>query len=184
VQVEEAAVRSPQEDFEDELVRTTKAVIDGSEDLDMAMIDISRCRMDCNANQNVTRHIVLKQALDAIDMTSLPGSAKTTLAKINRLIAWGITSGAEQLDAIGIVERYCALNHVINDSVRSRLFKIVVSVLYELDILEDMAVILWYTRSLEKPDGEVSRSLLDSIKPLVDFLNESDDEDEDSSSEE
>ncbi|KAJ2325817.1 translation initiation factor eIF-2B epsilon subunit, GEF, partial [Coemansia sp. RSA 2681] len=177
VQVEDAIVRSPQEDFEHELKTITNEVLEGIEDIDMAMMDISRCRLDCNADQNVIRHIVLKEALNAIDMAALPGSAKATLAKINKLIAWGITSGTEQLDAIGIVERYCALSNAIDDSVRGRLFKVVVCMLYELDILEDMAVILWYNRSLKRPDDEISRGLLDTIKPFVDLLNESDDED-------
>ncbi|KAJ2747430.1 translation initiation factor eIF-2B epsilon subunit, GEF [Coemansia sp. BCRC 34301] len=181
VQAEDTIVRSPQEEFEDELILITKEVLEGSEDIDKAMLDLSRCRMSCNADQNVIRHIVLKEALDAIDLAALPGSAKATLARVSKLVTWGISTGTEQLDAIGIVERYCALNQAVDDSVCRRLFKAVVCILYELDVLEDMAVIVWYNRSLERSDGEVSRALLGAIKPFVDVLNESDD---DSSSDE
>ncbi|KAJ2835041.1 hypothetical protein GGI24_000111 [Coemansia furcata] len=102
---------------------------------------------------------------------------------MEQLIRWGIDSGAEQVDAIGIIERHCAQSPAVNEDVRGRLFKVVVCVLYELDILEDLAIISWYNRSLKRPDDEVSHKLLGTIKAFVDMLNESDEEDDDSDDE-
>ncbi|KAJ2792386.1 translation initiation factor eIF-2B epsilon subunit, GEF [Coemansia linderi] len=187
-QPENAFVQYSQEHFEHELALTIGAVLDGSRTIDMAMTDIRSFRMACNANQDRIRPVVLAEALNAIDLAAVSSSAKKTLAKILQLIKWGIGSGAEQVDAVGIVERHCALSPAIDDDVRGRLFKVVVCVLYELDVLEDLAIISWYNRSLKRPDGDVSHKLLDTIEAFVDMLNESDDDDdsddEESSSEE
>ncbi|KAJ2751974.1 translation initiation factor eIF-2B epsilon subunit, GEF [Coemansia pectinata] len=186
-QPESAFVQDSQEHFEYELILTINTVLEGRS-TEMTITDIRTFRMTCNADQDRIRPIVLEEVLNAIDLAALPSSAKTTLAKAVQLIKWGINSGAEQIDAISIIERHCATNPTVDDDVRGRLFKVVVCVLYELDILEDLAIISWYNRSLKKPDGEVSRKLLDTIKAFADMLNESEDEDEsddeDSSSEE
>ncbi|KAJ2491971.1 translation initiation factor eIF-2B epsilon subunit, GEF [Coemansia sp. RSA 2050] len=179
-QPENAFVQYSQEHFEHELVLTIGAVLDGSRTLDMAMTDIRSFRMACNANQDRIRPVVLTEALNAIDLEAVSSSAKKTLAKIVQLIRWGIGSGAEQVDAISIVERHCALSPAIDDDdVRGRLFKVVVCVLYELDVFEDLAIISWYNRSLKRHDGDVSHKLLNTIEAFVDMLNESDEDDED-----
>ncbi|KAJ2802611.1 translation initiation factor eIF-2B epsilon subunit, GEF, partial [Coemansia furcata] len=86
--------------------------------IDMAMTNIRSFRLTCNADQGRIRPVALEEALNAIDVAALPSSAKMTLGKMEQLSRWGINSGAEQVDAIDIIERHCAQSPAVNEDVR------------------------------------------------------------------
>ncbi|KAJ1771227.1 translation initiation factor eIF-2B epsilon subunit, GEF [Coemansia sp. RSA 1813] len=174
---------SSMEIFERELRLTIARAFEKNHSVEDAAFEISNVRLSYNGDQNDMRRIVIQEILGNINLDELPGSAKKVLSRWGGIIQKCISSRIEQVDAIDIVERYCALDPTVDDDLRSRLFRQTIPLLYEFDIVEDLAVIAWYNKAIDKPSEKVSHELVQKIEVFVDWLNESEDEasDEDSS---
>ncbi|KAJ2558542.1 translation initiation factor eIF-2B epsilon subunit, GEF [Coemansia sp. RSA 1933] len=169
---------SSAEIFERELRLTIARAFEKGHSVEDAAFEISNVRLSYNGDQNDMRRIVIQEILGNINTGELPAaSAKTVLSRWGGIIQKCISSRIEQVDAIDIIERYCALDPAIDDSLRSRLFRQTIPLLYEFDIVEDLAVIAWYNKAVDKPSGDVSHELVQKLEAFVDWLNESEDED-------
>ncbi|KAJ2120433.1 translation initiation factor eIF-2B epsilon subunit, GEF [Coemansia sp. RSA 1822] len=178
----ELAHLSPQEEFERELYLTIKRACDDNLSASKASLELKSLRMSYNKEQDEMRAGVVQEVLRTIDMDALADSASRTLRRWGPVIAEYIGDGRDQLDLVDILERHCALEHGLVDATRTRLFVRLVYLMYQLDIVEDVAIIAWHNRA-QKRAGEVNQELVRALEPVVDGLNESDDEsDEDSGS--
>ncbi|KAJ1778331.1 hypothetical protein LPJ67_006100 [Coemansia sp. RSA 1938] len=133
--------------------------------------------MSYNKEQDEMRVGVVQEVLRIIDIDALADSASRTLRRWGPVIAEYIADGRDQLDLVDIVERHCAEEHGL-DGVRAKLFVRLVYLMYQLDIVEDVAVVAWHNRALKKAD--VDQELVRALEPFVDGLNESDDSDDES----
>ncbi|KAI9481984.1 nucleotide-diphospho-sugar transferase [Coemansia mojavensis] len=172
---------TPQEEFERELHLTIKRACDEDLSPSKSALEIKSLRMSYNKEQDDMRAGVMQEVLRTIDIGSMAESAKRVMYKWAPVIEEYISDGRDQLDLMGILERYCALEDEIDDALRSRLFVRLVYLVYQLDIVEDVAIVAWFNRAEKKPAGEVHPELLRALQPVVDGLNESDDESEEES---
>ncbi|KAJ1734940.1 translation initiation factor eIF-2B epsilon subunit, GEF [Coemansia sp. Benny D160-2] len=173
---------SPMEVFQRELRLTIARAFEKDHSAEDAAFEISNVRLSYNGDQNDMRRIVIQEILGNINLEQLPTSAKSVLSRWGGVIQKCISSRVEQVNTIDIVERFCALDPAIDADLRSRLFRQVVPLLYEFDIVEDLAVIAWYNKAVDKPSDQVSHELVQKIEVFVDWLNESDDEESDQGS--
>ncbi|KAJ2131190.1 translation initiation factor eIF-2B epsilon subunit, GEF [Coemansia sp. RSA 921] len=174
---DELAHLSPQEEFERELYLTIKRACDDNLSASKASLELKSLRMSYNKEQDEMRVGVVQEVLRIIDIDALADSASRTLRRWGPVIAEYIADGRDQLDLVDIVERHCAEEHGL-DGVRAKLFVRLVYLMYQLDIVEDVAVVAWHNRALKKAD--VDQELVRALEPFVDGLNESDDSDDES----
>ncbi|KAJ2852683.1 translation initiation factor eIF-2B epsilon subunit, GEF [Coemansia brasiliensis] len=172
---------TPQEEFERELHLTIKRACDEDLSPSKSALEIKSLRMSYNKEQDDMRAGVMQEVLRTIDIASMAESAARVMRKWAPVIEEYISDGRDQLDLVGILERYCALEDKVDDASRSRLFVRLVYLVYQLDIVEDVAIIAWFNRAEKKPASEVHPELLRALQPVVDGLNESDDESEEES---
>ncbi|KAJ2783222.1 translation initiation factor eIF-2B epsilon subunit, GEF [Coemansia javaensis] len=178
-----APALSSHEEYERELYLTIKRACDENLPISEVGLEVNSLRMSYKKDVEAVRASVVQAILRLIDLDSLRDSAKAVLEKWGSVIAVHIGDGREQLDLLDIFERYCALEDGIEDAARSRLFVRIVFISYQLDILEDVAIVAWYGRAQKKASTEVSPDLLRVLEPIVNNLNESDDDDDDDSDE-
>ncbi|KAJ2709994.1 translation initiation factor eIF-2B epsilon subunit, GEF [Coemansia spiralis] len=174
---------TPQEEFERELHLTIKRACDENLSASKATLEIKSLRMSYRKDKDVMREYVMQEILRTIDVAALATSVPAVFKKWGPVISEYIGDGREQLDLLDTVERHFALEEDIDGALRSRLFVRSVYMLYQLDVVEDVAVIAWHGRAQKRPSTEVSPELLRALEPIVNDLNEtdeeSDDEDED-----
>ncbi|KAJ2163139.1 translation initiation factor eIF-2B epsilon subunit, GEF [Coemansia sp. RSA 552] len=176
---EELTKLSPQEEFERELYLTVKRADDERLAPEKSALELKSLRMSYNKDQDDMRAAIVHEIFRTIDVESLPDSTAQVLRRWSPVMAEYIGGGRDQLDVVGICERYCALEDDLATAVRPRLFVRLVYMLYQLDLVEDVAIIAWYNRALKKPEAEVNHALLRALEPVVDGLNESDGSDDD-----
>ncbi|KAJ2501926.1 translation initiation factor eIF-2B epsilon subunit, GEF [Coemansia sp. RSA 1972] len=174
---DELAHLSPQEEFERELYLTIKRACDDNLSASKASLELKSLRMSYNKEQDEMRAGVVQEVLRIIDIDALADSASRTLRRWGPVIAEYIADGRDQLDLVDIVERHCAEERGL-DGVRAKLFVRLVYLMYQLDIVEDVAVVAWHNRAQKKTD--VDQELVRALHSFVDGLNESDDSDEES----
>ncbi|KAJ2084447.1 translation initiation factor eIF-2B epsilon subunit, GEF [Coemansia sp. RSA 988] len=179
---ENLAKLSPQEEFERELYLTVKRACEENLSASKSALEIKSLRMSYHRDQDDMRASVVQEIFRTIDLGSISDSTVKVLRKWAPVIKDYISDGHAQLDLMDIIERYCALESDIDGGVRSRLFVRIVYMSYQLDLLEDVAIIAWHNRAHKT--GEVDSSLLQALQPVVDGLNESDDSEEDDSEDE
>ncbi|PIA19151.1 nucleotide-diphospho-sugar transferase, partial [Coemansia reversa NRRL 1564] len=173
---------SPQEEFERELYLTVKRACDENLSASKSALEIKSLRMSYHRDLDDMRVSVAQEIFRTIDLRSISDSTVKVLRKWAPVIKDYVSDGRDQLDLMDIIERYCALESDIDSGTRCRLFVRIVYMLYQLDLLEDVAVIAWHNRA-HKAGTNVDPSLLQALQPVVDGLNESDDSDEDDSEE-
>ncbi|KAI7834318.1 nucleotide-diphospho-sugar transferase [Kickxella alabastrina] len=162
-----------------ELRQSIKCSFERDYDVGVAGFEINNLRFTFNGSQEDIRRIVTQEILKSIDVSALPGSAEHVVSRWGELIKRTVSSNLEQVNVVDIVERFCALDRSLEESVRSRLFLLVLRFMYELDIVEDMAIVYWYNKASEKADGDdVSQDLVQKIATFVEWLEESSSEDE------
>ncbi|KAJ2302985.1 translation initiation factor eIF-2B epsilon subunit, GEF [Coemansia sp. RSA 2706] len=172
---------TPQEEFERELYLTVKRACDEDLSPSKSALELKSLRMSYNQDQAEMRAAVVHEILRTVDVAALPDSAARVLRKWAPVIDEYISDGRDQLDLVGILERHCALEVAAEDAVRARLFVRLVYLLYQLDVIEDVAIIAWFNRAQKKLAGDVDPELLRALEPVVDGLDESDDESDDES---
>ncbi|KAJ2798316.1 translation initiation factor eIF-2B epsilon subunit, GEF [Coemansia guatemalensis] len=174
---------SPQEEFERELYLTIKRACEENLSASKSALEIKSLRMSYHRDQDDMRASVVQEIFRTIDLGSISDSTVKVLRKWAPVIKDYISDGHDQLDLMDIIERYCALEGDIDSGARCRLFVRIVYMSYQLDLLEDVAIIAWHNRA-HKAGTEVDPGLLQALQPVVDGLNESDDSDEDDSEDE
>ncbi|KAJ1996410.1 translation initiation factor eIF-2B epsilon subunit, GEF [Coemansia spiralis] len=178
-QEQEIENTSPMQVFERELRLTIARAFERNHSIEDTAFEISNVRLSYNGDQNDMRRIVAQEILGNIDLGGLPTSAKKVLSRWGGVIKRCISNEIEQVEVVDIVERYCALDPAVSDDLRSRLFRQTIPLLYEFDIVEDLAIIAWYNKAVTKSSDEVSRELVQKIEVFVDWLNESEEEEDD-----
>ncbi|KAJ1736248.1 translation initiation factor eIF-2B epsilon subunit, GEF [Coemansia biformis] len=183
-----AAKPSMQDEFEREVHLTVKRGCDENLSAPQSTIELRGLRMAYNKDKEDMCKCLMQEVLRTVDIASLATSVPAALKKWGPVIEGFVGDGREQLDLMDTVERHCALEDGIDNAARSRLFVRTVYMLYQLDIVEDVAIIAWHGRAQKKPADEVSADLLCALEPVVDNLNETDessdgDEEEDDDNE-
>ncbi|KAJ2799603.1 translation initiation factor eIF-2B epsilon subunit, GEF, partial [Coemansia helicoidea] len=163
-----------QEEFEAELHLTIKRACDENLAASDAALEIKSLRMSFHKDKDDMLEYLMQEILRTIDVAAPASSTTAVFTKWGPVIKEFIGDGREQLDLLDIVERYFATEEDIDGAARSSLFVRSVCMLYQMDIVEDVAVIAWHGRAQKKPSSEVSPELLRALEPIVDDLNETD----------
>ncbi|KAG9291447.1 hypothetical protein G9A89_021866 [Geosiphon pyriformis] len=171
---------SYQEAFSKEVVLTLERAFNEGHTVDIAALELNTLRMASNMTFHDVRTVVIPSVLSQIDIKKNVSDPKEmnirTKEVLNRwapLIGKLILSPSDQLDALYILQEYCA-----KDESHVKLLAPSLKFLYDLDVIEEDAIIRWYKSDRSKEAGrhgnvELNKKLRDK-KPKKKIEEESD----------
>ncbi|KAJ2726718.1 peroxisome biogenesis factor 10 [Coemansia sp. Benny D115] len=168
-----------EESFEIELRLTIQRSFENDHEINNVAFELNNVRFTFNGKQKDVRRVITQEILRTIDVDNLQESARARISRWGDLIKRTIETNVEQIDVLDTTERYCALEPSLDSQARGRMFALVVKYLYEMEVIEDVAIVYWHNKAQEKKESEVSMELVHKIDAFVEWLEEEDDSDED-----
>ncbi|KAI9291603.1 nucleotide-diphospho-sugar transferase [Neoconidiobolus thromboides FSU 785] len=167
-------------EFEREAKSTVERALKEGLTLDNAALELTALRMSYNAQFIQVRECLIPQLLEHLDPArTLAGGLKSIFSKWAPLISKFTISEYDMIDAIDILMLACS-DHSNNN--KSKMFALSLKNWYDLDVVTEEALIEWYEG--DDPDRLSERmkeykELRAAAKPLIDWLNEAEEEDSD-----
>ncbi|KAI8916264.1 nucleotide-diphospho-sugar transferase [Gorgonomyces haynaldii] len=163
---EEAEEDEDGDDWEQEVKQTIERAFDESHDVDIAALELNTLKMAMNITFGDLRQIVLPSLLDRTDPQQSAVQLRKFFGKWGLLLEKFTHSEQDQIHLLDILGSYC-LEHPGHQ----KIYLFMIKLLYQMDILENESILDWH----QHQDGGV---IADLLQPFVDWLNESDEEDD------
>lgn len=173
--------------FMGEASELIRHALDSSYSIDNAALELNGLKFACNASFRDCQHAILSALFSRSDPADLPKSITKLWATWGPLLAKFTHGPQEQRDLISMVCSLCRSYNRLPDTTSpppfERAFNLCIPLLYKTDVIDDEAVLAWYTAesTLHGEDNLYCRQ----IKSFVTWLeaeSESDDDDEDDDS--
>ncbi|KAI9597002.1 nucleotide-diphospho-sugar transferase [Syncephalis fuscata] len=164
-----------EDEFNYEVAQTFERAVTDKHSVEVAALELNTLRMSYNANYHTIRQLLIPVILRHVDMSAMAVSLKKMMTTWAPLLGRMIHSDKDQVDALFLLQEYCA-----HSELHRRAFFPTVRYFYELDVVEEEAIVAWYgsARALS-----VDKALRDSVTPFVQWLQEADEEESDSDEE-
>ncbi|RHZ90112.1 hypothetical protein Glove_8g20 [Diversispora epigaea] len=165
-----------QEIFQKEVVQTLERAFSDGHTVEIALLELNTLRLASNTNFHDLRVVVIPTVINRIDIKKGMIGTKEILTRWGPLIAKLIFSNHDQIDTIKILQEYYTENQS-----QLKVFAQICRILYEMDIIEEEALIEWYystsTISAELPSTKNNIHM--QIKPFITWLEEAEEDDDD-----
>ena len=129
---------SDENDWQDEVHLTLERAFTDNHTIDIAALELNTLKMAMNISFGNLREIAIPAILDRIDLGHV-ASAKQVIFRWGPLIDKFTHSEEDQIDALHILA-----THLSQDAVRSKAFLFALRSFYEIDVIEEEAIIKWY----------------------------------------
>ncbi|KAI7864603.1 nucleotide-diphospho-sugar transferase [Spinellus fusiger] len=165
-------------DFKNEIAQTIVRSLVENHGVDTAALEITGLRMSSNGTYTQVREVLVPALMDHLDMNNPVSSMKSVFAKWGALIT-KVTHGLEdQAHIIQMLQVHCA-----SQEAHSKLFLGALQLLYNADVIEEEAVMMWYTSEASKSGTAAEKKLREKSTVFVEWLNEAEEESEEDSEE-
>ncbi|KAI1312621.1 hypothetical protein EDD11_002930 [Mortierella claussenii] len=173
---------NPAEELDREIAQTLERAFKENHEVEIAALELNTLRMASNSNFQEMRKRIIPGVLKNIDLTAKPGSQKTVkevLVRWGPLIGRMIHDEADQVDGLFVLQRACAA--LYEDSAQAqKIFAPALRYFYDEDITEEDSILSWYHDEKSQQGTETEKRLHKVATPMIQFLEQSDSEDEDS----
>ncbi|RKP04784.1 nucleotide-diphospho-sugar transferase [Thamnocephalis sphaerospora] len=163
-----------EDEFNYEVAQTFERAVEEKHTVEVAALELNTLRMSYNANYHTIRQLLIPVLLRHVDMSAMGPSLKKMMTTWAPLLGRMVHSDKDQVDALFLLQEYCA-----HSELHRKAFFPTVRYFYELDVVEEDAVVAWYgsPRALS-----IDKMLRDAVTPFVQWLQEADEEDSDEDS--
>ncbi|CAB4389510.1 unnamed protein product [Rhizophagus irregularis] len=160
--------------FSKEVAQTVERAFSEGHTIEIASLELNTLRMASNTSFRDTRIVVIPSILNQINTDKLLASTKDVLTRWGPLIGKLVHSKDDQTDALFTLQKYCA-----KTDINSKIFAPSLRTLYEIDVIEEDAILEWYYDERSKGGvgkPEIYSKIHDVIAPFVKWLEEAEEE--------
>ncbi|PKY40129.1 nucleotide-diphospho-sugar transferase [Rhizophagus irregularis] len=125
--------------FSKEVAQTVERAFSEGHTIEIASLELNTLRMASNTSFRDTRIVVIPSILNQINTDKLLASTKDVLTRWGPLIGKLVHSKDDQTDALFTLQKYCA-----KTDINSKIFAPSLRTLYEIDVIEEDAILEWY----------------------------------------
>ncbi|KAL0075184.1 nucleotide-diphospho-sugar transferase [Phycomyces blakesleeanus] len=166
-------------DFKNEIAQTIGRALEENHSVDTAALEITGLRMSSNGTYTEVREVLIPALIDHIDIANPVSSMKLVFNKWGPLITKVTHSLDDQAHVLLTLQNYCASRDAF-----TKLFAGALQLLYHADVVDEDAVMKWYTSEAAKSGTPAERKLREKSTAFIEWLNDAEEEsDEDSDDE-
>ncbi|CAI2198196.1 9998_t:CDS:2, partial [Funneliformis geosporum] len=143
--------------FSKEVTQTLERAFSEGHTVEIASLELNTLRMASNTTFHDTRTVVIPTIFDQINTDKLLSSTKDILSRWGLLIGKLVHSKADQVDALFILQEFCANSDILNKTFAPSL-----RILYEIDVIGEDAILEWYYD--ERSNGGVVKQAYSKLR--------------------
>ncbi|ORX61897.1 hypothetical protein DM01DRAFT_1379780 [Hesseltinella vesiculosa] len=166
------------EEFKKEMALTIERSLVEDHTVDTAALEITGLRMSSNGKYSDVREILIPLLINQIDLSNPVASMKKVLTKWGPLVDKVMHKSEDQVHILSLLQKHCATNPALG-----KIFLGSLQILYNIDVIEEDAVMTWYTTGASKDGNAEELKLRDKATKFVEWLNEAEEESEEDSDE-
>ncbi|KAI8369361.1 nucleotide-diphospho-sugar transferase [Radiomyces spectabilis] len=162
------------EEFKKEIAQTIERSLEENHSVDTAALEITGLRMSSNGTYTEVREVLIPILIDRIDLASPVPSMKKVFTKWGDLVTKVTHSQDDQVHVLEMIQKHCA-----SQSALGKLFLGTLQLLYNMDIIEEDAIMQWYDSEASQNGSAAEIALREKATKFIDWLNEAEEEDSD-----
>ncbi|KAI8086594.1 nucleotide-diphospho-sugar transferase [Halteromyces radiatus] len=166
-------------EFKKEIALTIERSLAENHTVDTAALEITGLRMSSNGEYSDVREVVVPLVVDHVDLNNPVTSLKKVFTQWGPLIGKVTHKHDDQVHVISLLQKHCASNEALG-----KLFMGALQILYNIDVIEEEAVMEWYTSDISKSGSPTEIKLREKATKFVEWLTEAEEESEEESDDE
>ncbi|KAI8066716.1 nucleotide-diphospho-sugar transferase [Gongronella butleri] len=164
------------EEFKKEIALTIERSLAEDHTVDTAALEITGLRMSSNGKYSDVREVLIPAVMNHIDLANPAASLKKVMMHWGPLIGKVVHKMEDQVHALTLLQKHCATNAALG-----KLFLSSLQILYNIDVIEEDAVMTWYSTSASKDGSAEELKLRERATKFIEWLNEAEEESEEDS---
>ncbi|CAO3589855.1 unnamed protein product [Absidia cylindrospora] len=166
-------------EFKKEIALTIERSLAENHTVDTAALEITGLRMSSNGEYSDIREVVVPLVVDHVDLSNPVVSLKKVFSQWGPLIGKVTHKHDDQVHVMALLQRHCASSEALE-----KLFMGALQILYNIDVVEEEAVMEWYTSDVAKSGSPAEVKLRGKATKFVEWLTEAEEESEEDSDDE
>ncbi|KAI8332925.1 nucleotide-diphospho-sugar transferase [Chlamydoabsidia padenii] len=158
-------------EFKKEIALTIERSLAENHTVDTAALEITGLRMSSNGEYSDVREVVIPLVVDHVDLNNPVASLKKVFTQWGPLIGKVTHKHDDQVHVMSLLQKHCASNEALG-----KLFMGALQILYNIDVVEEEAVMEWYTSDISKSGSPAEVKLREKATKFVEWLTEAEEE--------